>query len=65
MLSLDLNMRYYHIRLSHRSKQICTIVLLCGKYELQKLPVGICRKPNIFQEKVSKLFEGLDMVHEY
>ena len=39
--SLDLNMRYYHINLSTDSKQLCTIVLPWGKYEYQKLPMGI------------------------
>jgi len=31
--SLDLNMGYYHIRLDPASKQLCTVVLLFGKYE--------------------------------
>ena len=63
--SLDLNMGYYHIKLSPGSKQICTIVLPWGKYEYQKLPMGVCNIPNIFQEKISKLFDGFDMVRAY
>ena len=35
------------------------------KYEYQKLPMGVYKSPNIFQEKISKLFEGFGMVHEY
>ena len=39
--SLDLNMGYYHIELSPDSKRLCTIVLPWGKYEYQKLPMGL------------------------
>ena len=34
-MSLNLNMRYYHIKLSPNSKKLCTIVLPWGKYEYQ------------------------------
>ena len=50
--SLDLSMGYYHIKLSLGAKQICTILLPWGKYEYQKLPMGVCNSPNIFQEKI-------------
>ena len=32
--SLDLNMGYYHIELSPKSKQLCTLVFPFGKYEM-------------------------------
>ena len=63
--SLDLNMGYYHIELSPSAKQLCTIVLPWGKYEYQKLPMGVCNSPDIFQEKISELFEGFDNVRAY
>ena len=62
---LDLNMGYYHIELSPGDKHICTIVLPWGKYEYQNLPMGVCNGPNIFQENISKLFDGFDMVCAY
>ena len=46
--SLDLNMGYYHIKLCPFSKRLCTIVLPWGKYEYQKLPMGLCNSPDIF-----------------
>jgi len=63
--SLDLNMGYYHIELSPRSKELCTLVFPFGKYEMQRLPMGLCNSPDIFQEKMSELFEGLDFVRTY
>jgi hypothetical protein len=63
--SLDLNMGYYHIELTPFSKQLCTIILPFGKYEYQRLPMGLCNSPDIFQEKISELMLGLDFVRAY
>ena len=63
--SLDLNMGYYHIESSPGYKWLCTIVLPWGKYEYQKLPMGVCNSSYIFQGKISKLFEGFDMLRAY
>ena len=49
--SIYLNMGYYHIELSPEAKQICTIVLPWGKYECQKLPLGVCNSP-IYSKKI-------------
>ena len=63
--SLDLNMGYYHIELTPNSKRMCTIVLPWGKYEYQKLPMGLCNSPDIFQEKMSTLVNDLENVRAY
>jgi hypothetical protein len=63
--SLDLNMGYYHITLSDKSKEMGTITTQWGKYEYQHLPMGLCNSPDIFQEKMSLLLEGLDSVRVY
>jgi transposase InsO family protein len=63
--SLDLNMGYYHIELSPGSKRLCTIVLPFGKFEYQRLPMGLCNSPDIFQEKMSDLMLGLEFVRAY
>ena len=63
--SLDLNMGYYHIELTPNSKRLCTIVLPFGKYEYQRLPMGLCNSPDIFQEKMSDLMQGLEFVRAY
>ena len=63
--SLDLNIGYYHIELTPESQRICTIVLPWGKYKYQKLPMGLCNSGDIFQEKMIKLFAGLEYVRAY
>ena len=64
-MSLDLNMGYYHIKLCPFSRKLCTIVLPWGKYEYQKLPMGLCNSPDIFQEKMNELFAGIEEVKAY
>jgi hypothetical protein len=63
--SLDLNMGYYHIELSPHSKTLCTIVLPWGKYEYQRLPMGLANSPDIFQERMSELMYDLEYVRTY
>jgi len=63
--SLDLNMGYYHVRLDPASKQLCAIVLPFGKHEYQAIPMGLCNSPDIFQEKMSELMDGLAFVWTY
>ena len=58
-------MGYYHIELSDASKELCTITTQWGKYEYQRLPMGLCNSPDIFQEKMADLLDGLDTVRVY
>ena len=44
---------------------MCTITTQWGKYEYQRLPMGLCNSPDIFQEKMSELLAGLDSVRVY
>ena len=32
---------------------------------MQRLPMGLCNSPDIFQEKMSELFDGLEFVRTY
>jgi hypothetical protein len=63
--TLDLNMGYYHTKLSPFSKHLCTIVMPFGKYEYQCLPTGVCNCPDIFQERMYKIFSDLEYVQIY
>ena len=46
-------------------KNFFTIVTQWGKYEYQQLPMDLCNSPEIFHEKMSELFVGLDTVRVY
>ena len=60
--SLELNMGYYHIKLCPFSRKLYIIVLPWGKYEYQKLLMGLCNSSDIFQEKMNELLNGLEYV---
>eukprot|EP00957_Ditylum_brightwellii_P075986 5775747-Ditylum_brightwellii.AAC.1 len=64
-MSLDLNMGYYHIKISPKSSVLCTIVLPWGKYEYLKFPMGLCNSFDIFHEKMSKIFTDIKEVRAY
>ena len=36
-----------------------------GQVQYQWLPMGLCNSPDIFQEKMSELFVGLEYIREY
>ena len=64
--ALDLNMGYYNIRLDPFSSSLCTLILPWGKYKYKRLPMGIKNSPDIFQQKISDLMEGLeDFIRAY
>ena len=64
--ALDLNMGYYNIRLDPYSASLCTLILPWGKYKYNRLPMGIKNSPDIFQQKISDLMEGLeDFIRAY
>ena len=63
--ALDLNMGYYTIRLDPGSQDMCTIITPWGKYKYLRLPMGIMCAPDIFQEKMSNLMEGLEFARTY
>jgi len=60
--SLDLHMGYYHSELNPDAKLLCTIVLPWEKYEYQRLSMGLCNSPDIFQEKMGDLMTDLEFV---
>ena len=55
----------YYITLCPVSQKLYTIVLPWGKFDYQKLPMGLCNCPDIFQDKMKELFNGLEYVRAY
>ena len=58
-------MRYDHIRSCPFLSKLCTMVFPWGKYEYQQLPMGLYNSPDIFQEKMKKLFDGCAYIRTY
>ena len=58
-MSLDLNMGYYHIRLSKEVRNLCNIILPWVKYKYKRLSMGVCNSPEIFEEKMNEMFCGI------
>ena len=59
--SIDLNMDYYQIRLREQASKLYTIIRTWGKYRYKRLPMGVSNSPDIFQEKMNKMFRGFDL----
>ena len=53
------------IKLYPYSRKLCTIVLPSCKYEYQKLLMGLCNSPDIFQEKMNELMNDLECIKTY
>ena len=64
-MSLDLNMVYYHIRISKNASILSTIILPWGKYRYKYLPMGVTNSPEIFQQKMNNLFHGYEFIRVY
>ena len=60
--ALDLNMRYYIIRLDPDSSKICTIIFPWGKYSYLRLPMGVAGSSDILQAKTTKLMATFEFI---
>ena len=63
--SLDMNMGYYHIVLSPKAADMCTIVTEYGKYRYKRLPMGVACSPDIFQAKIYELLGDIEGTKAY
>ena len=62
---LNLNMGYYHIRLSKNASILCKIILLWGGYCHKCLSMGVANSPDIFQHNMNDLFHGFGFIRAY
>jgi transposase InsO family protein len=63
--AIDLSMGYYHIPLDKESQALCTTILPWGKYQYQRLPMGVASSPDIFQAIMSDLLGDLEFARTY
>ena len=61
----DLNMVYYTIDISTRSKYVITIVAKFWKFRYNQIPMGTCTSGGIFQDKLYKFLGGIKGVKTY
>ncbi len=59
---LDANSGFYQLELSEESKKLTTFITPFGRYWFNRLPMGICCAPEIFQSRMTKMLEGLEKV---
>ena len=63
--SINLKIGYYHIRLRKKARNLCTIILPCGKHQYKRLPRGVRNSPENFQEKMNKMSRGFEFIRAY
>jgi Reverse transcriptase (RNA-dependent DNA polymerase)/RNase H-like domain found in reverse transcriptase len=65
MTSLDLTLAFYHIGLSPRSKEVCTMVVPWGLYEYDRLPQGLSLSADVLMARMQALLGHLPFVLVY
>ena len=58
----NLSMVYDHIQLTEDGSNSCTIIIPWAKYHYKRLPTGVSNSPDIFQQKMSNLFQVIYLV---
>ena len=59
---LDANSGFFQIPLASSSRPLTTFITPFGRYHFNKLPFGLTSAPELFQQRMEKLLQGLDGV---
>jgi hypothetical protein len=63
-MAIDLSMGYYHIPLDLEAQKWCTPILLWGKYQNKRLPMGVKTSPDVFQRIMYKLLGDIPDIQD-
>ena len=63
--ALDVSVGHLCIKLCQEVQKTCAVVLPWSKCKCIKIPMGVSAIPDIFQEKMHSLIEGLECVQCY
>ena len=58
---LDLTMFYYSLELDKASKQLCMIITPFGKYQYNRMAMGLKPAPNVAQSIIKNILKDLDV----
>ena len=56
---MDLNMKYYLIRLNNNVINSCKIILPWGKYSYKQLNFGVRKSLKHFQDNMNEIFQDI------
>ena len=51
--------------LAKNASNLCTIVIIWGKYRYKRLKMGVANSPDIFQQKMNYLFHRFEFIRAY
>ena len=63
--SLDINMSYYHLKLTPEASEMCAIATKFGKYRYKRSTMGVSCSPDIFQSKIYDLLGDIEGTKAY